>query len=262
MKKYRLCFIALFSLTASLPIIAADAPISLPPFIHPLNKISYQVTVEKWATSDTAKVTVNMDGALDKIGLTNTNNHLLTNLNKIAPNADWHITQFNRDQDKSGLDMLHIVAEARLPQNKLSDLRDKAKEITKPGETYTINNIDFSPALIEMQKTEAESRADIYMQINQEINRLNKAYPEQHYFLNEINFNSGENSAPVMFKTGRNMMPEVAMNASIAASPSNMIDISIPVNAKVTEVAQVVIAAKMSTNQSSDASGTQTTATK
>ncbi len=253
MKKNALGFIALFALTASFSVMAEDAPVSFPPFMHtPLNKISYQVMVEKWATSDTAKVTVNMDGALDKIGLSNTNKHLLTNLNKIAPNADWHITQFNRDQDKSGLDMLHIVAEARLSQNMLSDLRNKAKEITKPGETYTINNIDFSPTLVEMQKTEAEARAEIYAQVKQEIDRLNKAYPEQHYFLNEIDLNSGASPTPtpMMFKGGRNMMAEVSM----AASSSNMTDVSVPVNAKVTEIAQVVIAAKMSSNKSIDVS--------
>ena len=210
----------------------------LPPFPRaPLNKIDYQVTVEKWATTDTANVTVNVDAVLDKIGLANINSHVLENLHKMASDADWHVTQFDRTQDKSGLEMLHIAAEARLSQDKLTGLRDKAKDITKPGETYTIGDIDFTPSKTEIEKTEAAARSDVYAQVKQEIESLNKTYPEQHYFLHEIAFNVPTNGPmPMAFKGARVMAVEV----NTASSASN-----IPVNAKITEIAQVVIASKV-----------------
>lgn len=207
----------------------------LPPFPQqPLNKVSYQVTVEKWAATETAKVTVSMDAALDKVGLASVNAHVLENLRKMAADANWHVTQFNRSQDKSGLEMLHVEAEARLPQTVLSTLREKAKTISKAGETYTVGDIDFTPALSEMEKTHADARAAVYDQVKQEIARLTQLYPEQHYFLNELNFSPAP-IAPVMFKGMRTM----AMEANTDSAPS------IPVNAKVTESAQVVIAAQI-----------------
>lgn len=232
-------FLVLLFLALTLPLsaIAADLP-HFPP--RPtLNKVTYQVTVEKWATTNTAKVTINMDAALDKVGLANVNRHVLETLHKMSGDADWHITQFNRSQDKSGLETLHVEAEARLPQNTLANLRDKAKSISKPGETYTIGDIDFTPALAEMEKTHADARAIIYEQVKQEIVRLNQLYPEQHYFLHKLDFNVPQ-IVPLAFSNTRMLS---ANNAMPAVAPP---ELNIPVNAKVTETAQVVVGAKIS----------------
>lgn len=201
-----------------------------------LNKITYQATVERWATTDTAKVTVAMDAALDKVGLASANSHVIESLNKIAPNAGWHVTQFSRMQDKSGLEMLHVEAEARLAQNMLSDLRDKAKAISKPGETYTVGDVDFTPTLVEMEKTHADARAAIYDQVKQEIARLNQLYPDQHYFLHQLDFM--QQVMPMNAK-----MEVMAMGAANGAHPAPAAP-SIPVNSKITETAQAVIAAR------------------
>lgn len=206
-------------------------PVSMP---LPLNTISYPITLEKWATTNTAKVTISMDAALDKIGLADINSHVLENLNKLAAKADWHITQFNRNQDKSGLEGLHVEAEARLTQDVLPGLRYKAKTISKAGETYTVSAIDFSPSTAEMEATHAAARAEIYESAKQEIARLNQAYPEQHYFLRSVDF-APPSPGPVMYKT---------MQVAEAPGP-NVSNNAIPVNAKITETAQVVIGARV-----------------
>ncbi len=230
-------FKLILPLLLTLPLFANADPAEFPRPQPPLNKVSYQTTVEKWATTDTVKVTVSMDAALDKVGLANVNSHVLDTLNKMAAKADWHITTFTRSQDKSGLEMLHVEAEARLPQGDTAGLRDKAKSISKPGETYTISDIDFSPSLAEMEKTHADARAAIYANIQQEIMRLNQAYPEQHYFLHSIEFVPNQ---PVIMRKGGMVMA--------AAMPEpNQEQPSMPVNANVTETAQVVIAAKAPT---------------
>jgi hypothetical protein len=231
-------------LTSSLLAIAAMAAPSLssaealPPPIAmpiPLNTVTYPITVEKWATTNTAKVTVSMDAALDKVGLTDINSHVLENLNKMATKADWHITQFNRTQDKSGLEVLHVEAEARLTQDNLAGLRDKAKTVSKAGETYTVSAIDFSPSNTEMEATHAAARAEIYESAKQEITRLNQAYPEQHYFLRSLDF-APVSPGPVMYKT---------MQVTETPGPNVGNNNIIPVNAKITEMAQVVIGARV-----------------
>ena len=207
-----------------------------------LNKVSYQTSVEKWSTTTTANLTVNIDASLDKIGLADMNNHVLQNLNKIAPSNDWHITQFSRLQDKSGLETLHIEAEARLPATALTAIRDKAKAITKPGETYTVADIDFSPSMAELAKTHADARAAIYYDVKQEIGRLNQAYPDQHYFLDAIDFGTfTPGPQPVM--AARIVQPQ-AMFASVgpASVPGSAAATAMPVNTKIVESATVVIA--------------------
>jgi hypothetical protein len=232
--------IAVISVSFFMSILSFSAAAEVLPFPSQrvLNKISYQSTVEKWATTSTAKVTVSMDAMLDKVGLSNINSYVVTNLNKIATDAGWHVTQFNRSQDKSGLETLHVEAEARLPQAALAGLRDKAKSISKSGETYTVGEIDFMPNLQEMENTHAAARAEVYAQIKEEIARLNALYPDQHYFLHQVDFIA----QPVAMMAKMQTMAMRSDMATPEAAPP-----AIPVNAKVVETAQAIIAAEVQT---------------
>ncbi len=231
-----------------------------------LNKISYQVSVEKWSTTTTADVNVSIDATLNKTGLHQINSQVLQNLNKIYPSSDWHITQFNGSQDRSGLETLHIEAEARLPSSVLTELRDKAKAVTTSGQTYTIGDIDFTPSRAELDGTHADARAEIYDEVNQEIARLNQAYPGQHYFLNSIDFGIMHIVTPTVFDA-RVIQPQamvsspgsvqataaVASNSSASHGPTapssptappasgDSLPI-VPVNTKIVETASIVIA--------------------
>lgn len=161
-----------------------------------LNIVAYPLTTEKWVSSSTAKVTVSVDASLDKLALASANAQVTEKLSKIAK-ADWHITEFTRSQDLSGLEKLHVEAQARISANALAGLRDNAKSVTRPGETYNIENIDFSPSFEEMEQARTNARAQIYQTVKQEIARLNQIYPEQHYFLHKINFSEGYAPMPV-----------------------------------------------------------------
>lgn len=199
-----------------------------------LNKISYQQAVDKWATTDTVKVTVSVDAALDKVGLAQINGYVLQNLKQMAAQGDWHVTQFNRGEDKSGLEVVHIEAEARLPGASLADLRDKAKSASKAGETYTVSNMDFSPSAAEMETAHIAARSEIYGDVKQEIARLNQAYPDQHYFLYSIDFHPSQIQPQVM-------MAKAAMAGAPMTGGAGSA-VALPVNTKISEAATVVIA--------------------
>ncbi len=219
-----------FCFALLIPSWASAQPASQQPI---LNKISLQLSVEKWAQTDTAKVTVSLDGALDKIGLANISSQMMQTLDKMAGKTDWHITQFMRSQDKSGLETVHVEAEARLPETDLADLRNKAKNLSKPGETYTVTNIDFSPSAEEIEKTHAVTRAEIYNLVKQEIARINQIYPDQQYFLYSIDFQAGQTFQPVAMRA-------MAVSEAVAeAAPQ----VGVAVSTKVVETAQAVIAA-------------------
>ncbi len=192
-----------------------------------LNKIAYQMTAEKWAATTTAKVLISIDATLDKLGLATAHSQILQKLQKIAP-ADWHIVAFNRSQDKSGLEQLHVEAEARLSEKELASVREQTKSVSRPGETYAVLNIDFMPSNVEMEQAHADTRAMIYNNAKQEIARLNQIYPDLHYFLYSIEFVSPQVAPTAMTKM-----------VSLAAVPA-----SLSVSSKVVETAVVVIGAR------------------
>lgn len=195
-----------------------------------LNQISLQLSAEQWATTQTANVTVSVDASLDKIGLANAQQTIIRQLTKIANGVDWHIVVFNRSQDQSGLEKLRVEAEARVPEKQLSGLRSKAKDISRPGETYRVANIDFSPSQQEIANTKAVVRAKIYAKAKQEIATLNKSFPSAQYFLHSINF-------------GPMMMPRAQTKNVMTMAVQGSGGLS--VDAKVVENAEVVIAASL-----------------
>lgn len=215
-----------------------------------LSRISYQLSTEQWAGTATAEVSMDLYALQDKLGTTDINQHMLQKLNKIAQ-ADWHITEFNRNQDSSGVERVSISAKARVPSNLLATLRDKAQANSQPGETYKVTNIDFTPSVAEIEKAHVQARATLYGLIAQEINRLNQAYPAQHYFVYAINFNSG-NPPPAGFVAAPQPMVSMSSRAGFAGSPppsaspeKGSANLPSAVENKILETADVVIAARL-----------------
>ncbi len=228
-------FFSFFSVEiyADLPQVSGQAPV--------LSRISYQLSTEQWASTTTAEVLINLDALQDKLGGGDINQYMLQSLNKIAK-ADWHITGFSRNQDSSGMETVSISAKARVPGGMLSGLRDKAKANSRPGETYTIADIDFTPSLAEMEKAHVQARAVLYGEVGQEINRLNQAYPNQHYFVYSVDFNS-QVTPMASFDRVQAPQPMVKMlNAPAAPSGGHGASISSSVENKIVEIATVVIA--------------------
>jgi len=197
-----------------------------------LNKVSLQLKADRWVTSQTAKVLVSVDAGLSDQGIEKLQAQVLGKLAQISSLGEWHVTSFTRTQDKSGLESVHIVAEARLPQSELANLRGKAKAITKPGETYTISDVQFTPSDEELMQANSALRGMIYQQARTEIEMLNKTYPEQKFYLYQIDFNA-VNVMP--------MMETMRMNTMAAAAPMPAQPLN--VGNRQTMLANVVLAA-------------------
>jgi len=152
------------------------------------HNITFQLQTEQWATTSAALVTVSVDATLDKLGLAEARQQLLAKLNELTNKVDWHITVFSRNQNDSGLEQLHVEAQARIPEYNLVNLRDKAKNISKPGLNFKIVNFDFTPSLAEMENIKSSLRSKLYQDAKDEIVRVNKVFPEQPYYLHTIDF--------------------------------------------------------------------------
>ena len=169
-------FLALPALMASTGFAADSHPCA------PLDKISFQVTARQWINTQTAVVKVNINATLTNQNLVKARNDIMDNLSGIAKGT-WHITSFNRSQDSSGLEKLNAMAEARIDQSLLTSLYQHAKSVSKPGASFQIDAIEFTPSLEEFQQARAALREKLYQQVDSEIKNINKNYQSQNYSL-------------------------------------------------------------------------------
>lgn len=219
----RIITFVLFSLLLSMNVWADNSYEPL------LNTVTLELNAEQWVTTQTALVTVGVNATVSGGGLEKTQSTVMAKLNQISNKGIWHIISFNRSLNQSGLEQIQIAGQARLPSTDLSGLRDRAKAITKPGETYTLENVEFTPSEAELRDANTNLRAGIYQQAKNELATLVKIYPEQHYYLHSVDF------------IGRVVTPQ-PMNAMYAkmASPAGT---SISVGNKLVITATVVLAA-------------------
>lgn len=210
MKKIGIIF--LLAMTFS---VASFAALDLAPL---LNKVTLQLQAEDWLTTQTALVDVGINTAVSDKGVERVQGDVLAQLKRLSDKATWHILSYNRQQDQSGLESIQMIAQARLPQSELSGLRTKAKSMSKPGETYTIDNIQFTPSTEDVMQMNNTLRNNIYNQAKLETDTLNKIYPGQNYYLHQIDFVTQE---PVMLQS-RNYMTMAKGVAPAAAPPLNV----------------------------------------
>jgi|GEM_PF-4384496 len=168
---------------------------SIPIFLNS-GTVEVQLQAEQWVSTTSALVTISADATLNSKdskndkngGFTQTRKQLLQKFNEIASDTTWNITAFNTSQSGSGLDQVHLEAQARLPENRLANLRTKAKDLSEPGLTLRLVSIDFSPSIPEVEAAKANLRSTIYNEAKIEVTRINKIYPEQNYVLRSIYF--------------------------------------------------------------------------
>lgn len=214
-------------------LLSASSSIWAQDFLKPrLNEVSMRLNAEHWVETKTALVRVIVNAAINDQSILKMQDSVLSKLQKFSPSAEWHITSLNRRQDSSGLESIQLTTQARLSQSDLAGIRKKAKDLSKPGETYKIGNISFRPSEAENRQADSLLRAKIYKQASTELDKLNAAYPKQQYFVHRINFNGG----PVMMAESRMMM---AKGADMVASSSMSVD------NKARMMATVVFASKL-----------------
>lgn len=152
-----------------------------------LDKIFFQVSAKKWVTTQTALLNVSINATLSNADLVKARADIMDSLNKIAK-GEWHLVQFDRSQDSSGLEKLYVQAQARVDQSALTNIYQNAKSVSKPGAKYEISGVEFKPSLEETQVVRAKIREQLYQQVNDEIDRMNKAYPKQNYSVSNLVF--------------------------------------------------------------------------
>ncbi len=196
-----------------------------------LPQVSLQLSAERWVTTHTAKVSVALDASLNKDQLAHAQKNFQAALKQIAPEGDWHITEFSQNPSKANLEQLHAVAQARLSDAGIAGIRERAGKQSSEGQTYNVQDIVYSPSTAEISAVQADLRADIYNQAKAELDRLNNVYPKAGYTIYNINFTNLSQPGPMMSKLSNEMVAMVNESPGIFLSQ------------QMTQQAQIIFAA-------------------
>lgn len=156
-------------------------------FSKGLDKVDFQLSAKQWVKSNSALLQVHISATLNDADVVRARTHIQENLGKIAQ-GQWQITQFDRGQDESGLAKLDVQAQARVGLEQLNSVYAQASKVSRPGENYNIQQIDFKPSSQELQAAKSQLRLTLYKQVSQEIDALNQAFPGQHYTVHHLEF--------------------------------------------------------------------------
>ncbi len=195
-----------------------------------LNKVILNLQVAGWVKTKTARVTIGVDATLGKSGLADIQQKVSSNLRTLNATGQWHITQFSRRKTQSGLEQVHVEAQARLQQSELTSLRGQAKKLSRPGMTYRVVNIAYTPSLVERNRLQQKLREEIYGKAREELIALNKIYSDESFSLHEINFVP----MPIMpSATTRLMAAKVTANNTLPSSQEMILSARVVLASKI-----------------------------
>lgn len=224
------------------PLIAAAA-IALPIWISPASaqmpvmpmsdQVILDITVEDWVTTETARVVAVVDAAVTGDAGT-TRSDMSAAVRALAPDTDWRLVRFDRSQDSSGLERWRASFEARLAEEALSGIADRARAASKPGMQLSVETIDFSPTLAEIEEKRTGLRHEVYRRVGSELNAVRTAFPERNFRVGTVEFMT----EPHLIPMARAQMMEMAVKAADAPAADAM-----TVSQKITLSARVILSA-------------------
>lgn len=231
MKKVFLNMMALvFCMISTLALAIADNQPTKPP----LSMVSMQLYAEGWVDTTEAKITVNVNAAVNSDGLAAVRETIQNQLNQIAK-AQWRITQFQRQRDNAGLDRVMIQAEARVPEAELNNVSETVKKLSKPGQQFDVLDIDFTPSNTAVETAKDKVRKSIYQMANDELTRLNELNQDYPYQIFQIDFiDTSVQPEPLMMANRK-----LAASAQVAA-PEIAVSGKIEMNARVVFAREII----------------------
>lgn len=185
-----------------------------------LDKVMFQVTAKQWVKTQTALLSVNINATLTNPDLVKARADIMAQLNQIAK-GEWHLLQFDRSQDNSGLEKLYVMAQARVDQGQLTAIYQNARSVSKPGANFNVSAVEFRPSLEEIQQVRNQLRETLYQQVKAEMARINQVYTDQHYSLAKLFFVDG--SQPI---APRSMRVKEMNVMAMAAAPAPDLQVS------------------------------------
>lgn len=155
---------------------------------RPVDAMVMTLAAEGWVETGTARVVAVADVAIAAKDRAAVRERMLGIFKKLAPDAEWRISRFDRSQDSAGLERWSTTAETRLPETALGGLDERARGLSQPGMQVRVLAVQFVPTLAEREAALDGLRANIYEQAKAEAERLSKIWPERGYRVARVDF--------------------------------------------------------------------------
>lgn len=203
---------ALFLLLSTLAPLSARADDAQP--IQ--DNVTLELRAETWITTARALVQVNIVAAGDAANAATIREEIAKALNELVSDTKWRPVSLNRSQDEAGLERWYATYEGRIPESQLAGLADKAKKSSRAGLQFTIAGVQFTPEMKEVEAARSALRVDIYKQVQEELNKLNQAFPGRDFRVAGVQFSAAGQSPVMPMMAGRAQMKTMMMNAQMA----------------------------------------------
>jgi len=172
--------------------------------------------VEDWIKTEGATAYVEINATLNDGNAAGIRNQMLQGLSKLAA-GEWRLTRFSSTQDRSGLQRWNAAAQARLGDDALDGLRNRAAGLSRPGLRFRILRLDFTPTAEERETSRALLRKRLYERIGQEIVTLEAAFPGRRFRLKRLETDPPVTARPAML-TARAEAAPMAKQAPMSIS--------------------------------------------
>ena len=192
-----------------------------------MSQVSMYFTTEGFVNSQTSLVSIGLSASVPANQVDALTETIKTKLAAISKEKSWRLINLTRNESDSGLMTITGQAVARLNNNAINTVQAQLKTLNKPGEKYTIDNIDYQADLQTINQAKAQLRTNLYQQMLIGQKELNAALPTSHspFQLYKVNFNDATLPAPVAY-IASNMHAKQRNNSSQASSLSGKMKMS------------------------------------
>lgn len=159
------------------------------------DSVTLSLSAEDWITTQTARVVLSVEAAVTQKTAGKMRKTMNKTVNSVVT-ADWRLTNFYRNQDKTGMERWSATYEARLPEVVLSGLNEQAIKKSKAGMQISVQNIDFTPTLQEREAAKTALRSKIYKMAIKQKDQLNKDFPNRNFRISGIRFSGARHHSP------------------------------------------------------------------
>lgn len=145
---------------------------------------------EGWAEAGSALVTARVAVVTDQTqtGMIQVRMKAITQA--ASGHTDWRMTRLLPATGGRGAALWQSTMEARMSPEELGRM-ERALKRYRASDTqtsFTVERVDFSPTLAELQAVRTDLRAQAYQQAARELEQLNAAFPHKHYRIGKITF--------------------------------------------------------------------------
>lgn len=225
---------------AGLSFLVVIPAVSAEPLSIPQDTVMLSLQQEGWVTTRSANVDVFFNITQQKETASELKLQIKASLEKLAPIAGWYITSTRVNKDNTGLNRWYVSAKARVSEEAIPALRDRAATASRGGFKVSVGHVDFSPTLAETNSLMTDLRAKIYADAALEADRLSKVISGTKYHVKSVNFlnNGGGFPRPMQQVRSKNM---AVQEMSVSSSGGQASSAQMPVSRKHTISATVTL---------------------